>query len=76
MSTYTAELLWERGEQDSASNRYSRRHQWRFDSGAKVRYSGAKLPSRDELDALHHKTHEECYIANSVKTEVVIEAVA
>jgi organic hydroperoxide reductase OsmC/OhrA len=31
-------------------------------------------PSRAELDALHHQAHETCFIANSVKTEVVVEA--
>jgi organic hydroperoxide reductase OsmC/OhrA len=25
------------------------------------------------IDALHHRAHEECYLANSVKTEVVVE---
>jgi organic hydroperoxide reductase OsmC/OhrA len=153
MSTYTAELLWERGEQDFAGNRYSRRHLIRFDGGAElaasasphvvpppgsdpaavdpeeafvaslaschmlwflalaakrgfivdryadspsgvlernaerkfamtvvtlrpaVAFSGAKLPTREELDQLHHKAHEECYIANSVKTEVRVEPV-
>lgn len=153
MSTYTAELLWERGEQDFAGNRYSRRHRIRFDGGAevtgssspavvpvplsdpagvdpeeafvaalsgchmlwflaiaakrgfivdryedaasgvlernaerrfamtrvtlrpKVLFSGARLPTAEELAGLHHKAHEECYIANSVKTEVVVEPV-
>jgi organic hydroperoxide reductase OsmC/OhrA len=40
-----------------------------------VTFSGAKLPTADELDQLHHKAHEECYIANSVKTEVRVEPV-
>ncbi len=153
MSTYTAELLWERGEQDFLGNRYSRRHLLRFDGGAElagsssphvvpvpasdpsavdpeeafvaslsschmlwflaiaakrgfcvdryadsasgllernaerrfamtvvtlrpnVTFSGAKLPTSEELDQLHHKAHEECYIANSVKTEVRVEPV-
>jgi organic hydroperoxide reductase OsmC/OhrA len=151
MSTYTANLLWERGDQDFAGQRYSRRHVWRFDGGAevpgssspsvvpppgsdpaavdpeeafvaslsschmlwflaiaakrgfvvdryedaasgvlernperrmamtrvtlrpKIVFSGAKQPTAEELDAMHHKAHEECYIANSVKTEVVVE---
>lgn len=151
MSTYTAHVLWERGDQDFAGQRYSRRHVWRFDGGAevpgssspsvvpppgsdpaavdpeeafvaslsschmlwflaiaakrgfvvdryedavsgllernaerrmamtrvtlrpKIHFSGAKQPTAEELDALHHKAHEECYIANSVKTEVVVE---
>jgi organic hydroperoxide reductase OsmC/OhrA len=148
MSTYTAELVWERGAQDFSSNKYSRRHLLRFDGGTEVpgssspsvvplpmsdpagvdpeeafvaslsachmlwflaiaakrgftvdryedsavgvlernaerrfamttvtlrpriAFSGAKLPTPEELEQLHHKAHEECYIANSVKTEV------
>jgi organic hydroperoxide reductase OsmC/OhrA len=31
-------------------------------------------PTAAELDHLHHAAHEECFIANSVKTEVVVEA--
>ena len=37
-----------------------------------VTYSG-KAPSEEEHRALHHKAHEKCYIANSVKSEVRIE---
>ena len=40
-----------------------------------VTFSGEYQPSRDELDQLHHKAHEECYIANSVKTYVLCEPV-
>ena len=29
-----------------------------------------KQPSADELAQLHHHAHEECYIANSVRTEI------
>ena len=38
----------------------------------KVTFSGA-APSAQELQALHHRAHEKCFIANSVKSEVVIE---
>jgi organic hydroperoxide reductase OsmC/OhrA len=153
MSTYTTQLLWERGGQDFLDNKYSRRHLIRFDGGAqmvgssspsvvpvpasdptavdpeeafiaalsgchmlwflaiaakrgfivdryedaasgmlernaehrfamtrvtlqpKVTFSGAKLPTIEELSGLHHKAHEECYIANSVKTEVIVQPV-
>jgi organic hydroperoxide reductase OsmC/OhrA len=40
-----------------------------------VTFSGDHRPSREDLDQLHHKAHEECYIANSVRTEVVCEPV-
>lgn len=153
MATYHAEIVWERGEQDFLSNRYSRRHTMRFDGGAvvpgsssphvvrlpwsdasavdpeeafvaslsschmlwflsiaaqrgfcvdhyrdaaegvmarnaegrmamtvvtlrpDVAFSGAERPTREQLDALHHAAHEECFIANSVKTEVRCEPV-
>jgi organic hydroperoxide reductase OsmC/OhrA len=31
-----------------------------------------RAPTTEELAGLHHKAHEECFIANSVKSEVVI----
>lgn len=31
-------------------------------------------PTVEQLDQLHHEAHDECYIANSVKTQVIIEA--
>jgi organic hydroperoxide reductase OsmC/OhrA len=37
-----------------------------------VRFSG-NAPTQQELLDLHHRAHEKCFIANSVKTEVVIE---
>jgi organic hydroperoxide reductase OsmC/OhrA len=35
---------------------------------------GEKQPTGAELEAMHHQSHLDCYIANSVKTEVVVEA--
>jgi organic hydroperoxide reductase OsmC/OhrA len=40
-----------------------------------VSFSGERKPSREELDQLHHRAHEESYIANSVRTEVRCEPV-
>lgn len=153
MSRYTADLSWQRGEQDFLSGRYSRRHLIRFDGGVElpgsssphvvplpysdasavdpeeafvaslaschmlwflsiagkqkfcvdhyadaawgemarnpqgrmamtvvtlrpaVTFSGERRPSWDEVAAMHHHAHEECFIANSVKTEVRCEPV-
>ena len=153
MSTYTATIDWQRGEQDFLGNRYSRRHRIRFDGGAELagssspqvvpepmsdpaavdpeetfvaslsschmlwflsiavergfcvdcysdaaegvmgrnterriamtrvtlrpeaRFSGPRRPTREEIEALHHEAHAQCFIANSVKTEVVCEPV-
>lgn len=151
MSTHTAEIRWNRGEQKFTDQLYSRAHTWRFDGGTVVpassspavvplpmseavavdpeeafvaslsschmlwflslaakrgyvadsyaddalglmeknatgrfvmtrvtlrplvSFSGAKSPDRAALDALHHAAHEECFIAASVRSEVVIE---
>jgi organic hydroperoxide reductase OsmC/OhrA len=35
-----------------------------------VLFSGDKVPAREQVDELHHKAHEECYIANSVTTGI------
>ena len=153
MSTYTAQIIWQRGEQDFLNNRYSRKHRLIFDGGVEVAgssspsvvplpmsdaaavdpeeafvaslsschmlwflsiaakqnfcvdsyidnasgvmarnaegkyamtvvmlkpevvFSGATLPTEEHIHALHHKAHEECYIANSVRTEVRCEPV-
>lgn len=148
---YTAETIWERGDQAFSDKRYSRQHRLRFDGGIEVpgssspqvvplpmsveaavdpeeafvsaisschmlwfldmaaerghvvdRYhdqaegimkrnaqgkvavthvtlrpqivfSGTRLPTADEIATMHHEAHEACFIANSVKTEIVIE---
>jgi organic hydroperoxide reductase OsmC/OhrA len=31
-------------------------------------------PSAEQLDKLHHRSHHDCYIANSVSAEVVVES--
>ena len=154
MGTYTANILWNRGDQAFTDGKYRRTHVWRFDGGAqvpgssapavvrpplsdeaavdpeealvaalsschmlyfldfarragfkvdsyddhaegvvekgadgrssvtvivlrpKILFSGEKQPNAQELDALHHKSHEACIIANSVKSEVRVEPVA
>ncbi|MBL8504426.1 MAG: OsmC family protein [Rhodocyclaceae bacterium] len=41
----------------------------------RAEFAGEKRPSRSDIEALHHKAHEECFIANSVKSEVRCEPV-
>lgn len=36
-------------------------------------FSGDRIPTEDELHTLHHAAHDACFIANSVKTEVLCE---
>jgi organic hydroperoxide reductase OsmC/OhrA len=153
MSTYTAQILWQRGSAVFTDRRYSRGHTWRFDGGIEVpgsssphsvrvplsveaavdpeeafvaslsschmlwfldiaarehfvvdsyednasgvmekneagklaitqvtlrplvKFSGERMPSRAELEHLHHRAHEECFIASSVKSDVICEPI-
>lgn len=148
--TYTAETLWERGDQHFLDQRYSRKHLLRFDGGItvagsssphvvpvpysdpgaidpeealvsalsschmlwflgiaarngfvvdsyhdeavgvmtanerkklwlssvtlqpKIVFSGASLPTPADIDRMHHEAHDECFIANSVKSDVQV----
>jgi len=150
MSSYEADILWERGTQVFSDGRYSRGHDWRFDGGTvvpasssphvvrppyavvaavdpeeafvaalsschmlfflhlaqkrglvvdryrdqaighmeknaagrmamtrvilrpKIAFAGGDPPA-DVVSALHHESHELCFIANSVTTEVTVE---
>jgi len=153
MSTYSATIRWERGDQPFIDNKYSRGHTWLFDGGVevpasssphsvplpysrtnaidpeeafvaslsschmlwflfiaaergfcvnsyidnaegamaknasgklamtrvtlrpKVVFVGNLLPARNDIESMHHKAHTECFIANSVKTEVLCEPI-
>jgi len=146
MSQHTARIVWNlRAEDEFAMGRYSRDHEWEFDSGIRVPASTAMpeiaspgtvdpeeglvaalaschmmtflyvarkggfvvesyddtavgemgkndrgksfvaritlspairfvggAPSQEELDAMHHHAHEDCFIANSIVAEVAV----
>jgi organic hydroperoxide reductase OsmC/OhrA len=40
-----------------------------------VTFSGEHQPTREQIDTMHDEAHEECFIANSVKTDVRCEPV-
>lgn len=40
-----------------------------------ITFSGDTQPSYEQLEQMHHQSHEQCFIANSVKTEVTTEIV-
>jgi organic hydroperoxide reductase OsmC/OhrA len=39
----------------------------------RIAWSGEKLPAPADVERLHHLAHEECFIANSVKTAITVE---
>jgi organic hydroperoxide reductase OsmC/OhrA len=38
-----------------------------------IAYSGDTLPTASDKERLHHLAHEQCFIANSIKTRVTVE---
>ena len=40
-----------------------------------IAYGGEKHPTPTDEDCLHHMAHEQCFIANSIKTEVIVRGV-
>ncbi len=41
----------------------------------RVTFSGDRIPTREQIERLHHLAHEECFIATSVRSEVRCEPV-
>ncbi len=39
----------------------------------KIQFSGDTQPTHEEITQMHEQAHEACFIANSVKTEVIVE---
>jgi organic hydroperoxide reductase OsmC/OhrA len=38
-----------------------------------IAFSGDKRPTQAGVDDLHHRAHEECFLANSVKTQIDVQ---
>jgi organic hydroperoxide reductase OsmC/OhrA len=38
----------------------------------RIRFSGDRIPSREEIAALHERAHHDCFLANSVKSTITI----
>ena len=41
----------------------------------RISFFGTSRPDRSQLEKIHHLAHDQCFIANSVKTQVVTEIV-
>jgi len=39
----------------------------------RAEFTGPKIPTSADLDAMHHEAHDKCFIAASVNTEVLVE---
>jgi organic hydroperoxide reductase OsmC/OhrA len=41
----------------------------------RIAFTGEKRPTAEQLEHLHHQAHEQCFIANSVKTDIRVQSV-
>jgi organic hydroperoxide reductase OsmC/OhrA len=65
------------GYEDDATGEMTRNERgrlWvsRVTLAPRIDYTGASRPDAAAESALHHAAHEECFIANSVRTEIVV----
>ncbi|MFT4661211.1 MAG: organic hydroperoxide reductase OsmC/OhrA [Flavobacteriales bacterium] len=40
-----------------------------------ITFEGDNIPDNTTIDEMHHRAHQECFIANSVLTEIIVEPV-
>ena len=40
-----------------------------------IGFTGDNIPDKTIIDEMHHRAHQECFIANSVLTEIIVEPV-
>jgi len=39
-----------------------------------IRFSGERIPTDEQIAKMHHLAHQECFIANSVTTQITLES--
>ena len=72
---FVVERYEDRADGVMAKNAEGRLAMTRVTLRPRAEFAGEKLPGRADIEALHHAAHEECFIANSVKSEVRCEPV-
>ena len=69
---FTVDLYEDRPVGVMEKNRKGKLYVSKITLNPRIAFSGEKRPSPDEIADLHHRSHEECFIANSVLSEVVV----
>lgn len=64
MSTYTATISWQRGDQDFLDNAYSRGHEWSFDGGLTVPASASPDIVPLPMSVAENVDPEEAFVAS------------
>ena len=69
MGIYQATIRWRRSTEETFTDgRYSRAHEWLFE--------GERRPTAGEVESLHRRSHDACYVANSVRSEIQVDGKA
>jgi len=70
---YVVDLYHDRAEGTMAKDARGRLAMTVVTLRPEVAFGGERRPDAGEIAAMHHEAHEECFIANSVRTEVRCE---
>ncbi|MEO7660054.1 MAG: OsmC family protein [Pyrinomonadaceae bacterium] len=67
IETYTDNAVGEMTKNDAG-------RQWisKITLDPQIAWAGERLPSDVEIAKMHHDAHKECFIANSIKSEIII----
>jgi organic hydroperoxide reductase OsmC/OhrA len=69
---YTVESYEDDAEGKMAKNEEGRLAMTEVTLKPRVHFVGNMIPSKEQIEDLHHQAHDKCFIANSVKTKITI----
>jgi organic hydroperoxide reductase OsmC/OhrA len=82
MSEYQASVIWNRAESEAftdnpigimAKDTEGKLSLTKVTLRPKVVFYNEQQPNFEQLGKMHHQSHQQCFIANSVKTEIVTD---
>ena len=75
MKKYTVEIYEDTAVAILEKNEKSRMAVTKLYLRPKITFTGDNFPNKTIINEIHHRAHTECFIANSVLTEIIIEPV-
>jgi len=75
MKKYTIEIYEDEAVAILEKNEKSRMAVTKLYLSPKITFTGDNVPDKTIINKMHHRAHTECFISNSVLTEIIIEPV-
>ena len=75
MKKYTIEIYEDEAVAILEKNEKSRMAVTKLYLSPKITFTGDNVPDKTIINEMHHRAHTECFISNSVLTEIIIEPV-